>query len=66
MYYSCGNTVNLNLIRFRFVYSGRLEIQKSNSEMSAIYAAAKKLKVSLLTHVMDHHFPYLFPPCIKK
>ncbi|XP_063859886.1 uncharacterized protein LOC135100674 isoform X2 [Scylla paramamosain] len=49
----------------RFVYSGRLEIQKSINEMSAIYAAAKRLEVSLLTHIMDHHFPYLFPPCTQ-
>ncbi|XP_045131318.1 uncharacterized protein LOC123516194 isoform X2 [Portunus trituberculatus] len=43
----------------RFVYSGRLEIQKSADKMSAIYTAAKRLEVSLLIHIMDHHFPYL-------
>lgn len=48
----------------RFVYSGYLEIQKSDSEMTSVYAAAKRLKVPLLTNVMDCHFPSLFSPCL--
>ncbi|CAL4067245.1 unnamed protein product, partial [Meganyctiphanes norvegica] len=45
----------------RFVYSGRLDVRGSQSEMTAIYMAAQRLKVSLLTRLMDRRFPYLTP-----
>nr|XP_045615181.1 uncharacterized protein LOC123768571 [Procambarus clarkii] len=45
----------------RFVYSGRLDVRGSHNEMSAIYAAAQRLQVPLLTRFMDRRFPYLSP-----
>nr|XP_027231836.1 uncharacterized protein LOC113823408 [Penaeus vannamei] len=45
----------------RFIYSGRLDVRGSRSEMTAIYNAAQRLQVSLLTRLMDRRFPYLTP-----
>ncbi|XP_076033887.1 uncharacterized protein LOC143020889 [Oratosquilla oratoria] len=43
----------------RFVYSGRLDVQGSKKELGNIYTACQKLKVSLLTRLMDRRFPFL-------
>lgn len=45
----------------RFVYSGHLDVRGSRKEMRAIYAAAQKLQVPLLTRLMDRRFPFLSP-----
>ncbi|KAK4295741.1 hypothetical protein Pmani_031715 [Petrolisthes manimaculis] len=50
----------------RFVYSGRFDIEGPQEEVAAIYSAARRLQVPLLTRLMDSRFPHLTVTCTPR